>query len=180
LPTSVDVDVLSCVYPPDCIMVTEPSFGRDDEVGWYYGVKGTRLIWLPDDIRSVWLATGRQRFGSRYLVLGQNANNVTILDMEDYLRALPDQGAWREGGIRYVDKGEAVRASALASASELPNYAFGVPYLEVPEVQEQHQVQRQSTPNHNHLYILLQRVIQDLHSFCCLILRLLLSVFGFA
>jgi hypothetical protein len=71
-------------------------------------------------MREVWLATGSSVFGSRYLILGRTLNDLTILDMEDYLRELPVKGAWREGGIRYVDEDEEQSASALSSSSGLP------------------------------------------------------------
>ena len=74
-------------------------------------------------MKRVWLATGTPGFGSRYLILGQTVNDLTILDMEDYLHGLPVKGTWREGGIRYVydyDGYEMRRASALVSSSGLP------------------------------------------------------------
>jgi len=71
-------------------------------------------------MRDVWLATGTPGFGSRYLILGRTVNDLTILDMEDYLRGTPVKGAWRECGIRWVDEDEERRASALASSSGLP------------------------------------------------------------
>ena len=90
---------------------------------WYRGVNGARIIWLPDNMKRVWLATGTPGFGSRYLILGRTLDDLTILDMEDYLCGLPVKGTWREGGIQYIDdnidKDEMRRASALASSSGL-------------------------------------------------------------
>ena len=86
---------------------------------WYQGVNGARIIWLPEKIR-VWLTTGTPGFGSQYLILGRTVNDLTILDMEDYLCGLHVNGTWREGGIQYIgDKDEMKRASALASSSGL-------------------------------------------------------------
>jgi hypothetical protein len=89
--------------------------------GWYRGVNAASIIWLPVNMRKVQLATGTPWFGSRYLILGRTVNDLTILDMEDYLCRLSVKGVWREGGIRYVDGDgdEERRASALASSSGL-------------------------------------------------------------
>jgi hypothetical protein len=35
------------------------------------------------------------------LVLGGNTGELTIMDMEDYVKVLP-AGAWRKGGVRYT------------------------------------------------------------------------------
>ena len=113
--TSVDEYIKSCVWHPDFMMMSELQRSP-----WYYGVSGARIIWLQENMRPVWLATGEPGFRSRYLVLGRTANDITILDMGDYLEGLPVQGTWREGGIRYADFAEVERASALASASRLP------------------------------------------------------------
>ena len=87
------------------------------EDGWYLGVDGTRLIWVPDDVRSVWLATGRQAFGTWHLIFGGNVNSVTILEMEDYLQGLPIKGAWK-GGVRHTTIGVKEQiAGTLASAT---------------------------------------------------------------
>jgi hypothetical protein len=48
-------------------------------------------------MRDVWLAM------HRLLVLEQNAREVTVLDMTDYLNAVPTaRVAWRNGGMRYT------------------------------------------------------------------------------
>ena len=117
LPTSVNVDSFSCIYPRDCIMMTAHKESLFED-GWYLGVHRIRLIWVPDDVRSVWLETGRQAFRTRHLILGRNVNNITILSMEDYLQGLPIKGAWREGGVRYTRTiVEEKRAETLASAT---------------------------------------------------------------
>jgi hypothetical protein len=92
--------------------------------GWYHGVEGTRLMWLPEDMRPVGLATSRQTFGSRHLVAGQNANNITICDMEDYLQGLPFDRYLRESGVRYVQSAEVRWASTLAGVSRLPVWRY--------------------------------------------------------
>jgi len=177
LPASVDQDIMSCVYHPDSMMMSQQS--SDSGGGWYYGVNATRLIWLPDNVRN-WCATGIPGFISQYLILGQTANDITILDMEDYLRELPVKGAWRGGGIRYVSAYEEQRAAALASASGLPNYAFSVPYLHVPsKAQPCNQLQpKVAHTNDNHWHIFLHIFIQHLHAYYSVVLRILLSIFG--
>lgn len=98
LPTSVNsTEVLSCVYPPDCMMIQ--SFQGD---GWYRTTNGARLMWLPQDMQPVWLATGGGPSGSRRLILG-SINGLVILDMEDYLEVPSISAAWRKGGVRYMD-----------------------------------------------------------------------------
>ena len=96
LPTSVGTEFTSCVYPPGCMMIQSQ---KND--GWYYGTNGARLIWLPHNMHPVWLATGKQ-FGSRRLILG-SGNDVAVLDVDDYLEALPAGIAWREAGVRYLE-----------------------------------------------------------------------------
>jgi hypothetical protein len=106
LPTSVNTKIS---YPQDH-MVTR----RDGDVsgGWYCGESRARLIWLPKDMRHVWLAVHRS------LVLEQNAREVTILDMSDYLDAVPTaRVAWRNGGIRYTSS-DAEMAAAYASVGK--------------------------------------------------------------
>jgi len=102
LPTSVDIKIS---YPPDHMVTrirhtgTRYSWGEIENkaAGWYHGENGARLIWLPKDMRDVWLAM------HRLLVLEQNAREVTVLDMTDYLNAVPTaRVAWRNGGIRYT------------------------------------------------------------------------------
>jgi WD40 repeat protein len=105
-------EFLSCVYSPDCMIVNETNQG-----GWYLGADGARLIWLPNDLGNVYLATGTQQSESSYLVFGKNTDEVMILDMEDYLDMLPVGAAWRKGGIQYVDSAQAQRACALMSES---------------------------------------------------------------
>jgi WD40 repeat protein len=118
--TSVEQDILSHVYRPDSLMMSQQS-SFFDYGGWYRGVNAASIIWLPVNMRKVQLATGTPWFGSRYLILGRTVNDLTILDMEDYLCRLSVKGVWREGGIRYVDVDgdEERRASALASSSGL-------------------------------------------------------------
>jgi hypothetical protein len=124
--------------------------------------------------------------------------------MEDYLRELPVKGAWREGGIQYVDKDEERRASALSSSSGLvvrrshmvhfvveadidvgselaQNYAFGIPYLDVPSKAQPHDQLRAevTNTNYNNPRIFLHIFIH-LDSYYLVILRFLLSVFGLA
>ena len=53
-------------------------------------------------MRHVWLATGKQPFGSRRLFLG-SGSDVAVLDVDDYLEVLPAGVAWREAGIRYLE-----------------------------------------------------------------------------
>jgi len=110
LPTS---EFLSCVYSPDRMMVKARQWWG----GWYLGANDRRLIWLPNDLGNVYLATGTQQSESSRLVFGKNADEVTILDMEDYLEVLPVGAAWRKGGIQYVDSAQAQRACALTSES---------------------------------------------------------------
>ena len=97
LPTSVGTKSLSCVYPPDYMMIQSRLQQRD---GWYVA-NGTRLIWLPHDMRRVWLVLGKQPFGSRRLFLG-SGNDVAVLDVDDYLKVLPAGVAWREAGVQYL------------------------------------------------------------------------------
>jgi WD40 repeat protein len=104
---------LSCVYSPDCMMVKKLQWWG----GWYLGADGTRLIWLPNDLGNLCLATGTQRSESSCLVFGENADEITILDMEDYLEVLPVGAAWRKGGIRYVHRFQAPQTCALMSES---------------------------------------------------------------
>jgi hypothetical protein len=106
-------EFLSCVYPLDCMMVKELQWWG----GWYLGVDGTRLIWLPNDLGNLFLATGTQQSESLHLVFGENTDEVTILDMEDYLGVLSVGAAWRKGGIQYMDSAQAQRACALTSGS---------------------------------------------------------------
>jgi WD40 repeat protein len=98
LPTSVGAESLSCVYPPDCMMIQLQWQHLD---GWYM-INGTRLIWLPHNMRPTWLTQGKQPFGSRRLFLG-SGNDVTVLDVDDYLEVLPASVAWREAGVRYLE-----------------------------------------------------------------------------
>jgi len=100
LPTSVGIESTSCVYPPDCM-----SIQPQQHDGWYHGANGARLIWLPHNMRPVWLATGKQPFGSRRLFLG-SGNDVAVLDVDDYLEVLPAGVAWREAGVRYLGNPE--------------------------------------------------------------------------
>jgi WD40 repeat protein len=115
LPTSVNAEVLSCVYPPDCMMI-QPS----QHDGWCRATNDARLIWLPQDMQPVWLATGEEPSGSRRLILG-STNGLAILDVEDYLEVPPIGAAWRQGGTRYMhdtpDTRTARQASALMSES---------------------------------------------------------------
>jgi WD40 repeat protein len=97
LPTFVGVESPSCVYPPDCMMIQSQQHD-----GWYHGANGARLIWLPHNMRPVWLATGKQPFGSRCLFLG-GGSDVAVLDVDDYLEVLPAGVAWREAGVRYLE-----------------------------------------------------------------------------
>jgi WD40 repeat protein len=101
LPTSVGIEPPSCVYPPDCTIIQPQSQWKLHDDGWYQGVNGARLIWLPHNMRPVWLATGKQPFGSRRLFLGRG-NDVAVLDVDDYLEVLPAGVAWREPGVRYL------------------------------------------------------------------------------
>ncbi|KIM86175.1 hypothetical protein PILCRDRAFT_5220 [Piloderma croceum F 1598] len=121
LPTSVGTEFPSCVYPPDCMMIQSQSQERD---GWYYGPNGGRLIWLPHNMRPVWLATGKQPFGSRRLFLG-SGSDVAVLDVDDYLEVLPAGVAWREAGIRYLENPRPF--DALMSKSGNKNIAFNAP-----------------------------------------------------
>lgn len=118
LPSSVDTEVLSCIYRPDRLMIQELSPTRFS--GWYRQANGKRIIWLPDDVGPVWLATAAEPFASPRLVYGQYVNEVTILDMDDYPEVLPGGVVWRKGGIRYVQSTEAGLAGTLASESGLP------------------------------------------------------------
>jgi len=74
---------------------------RQRRDGWYVA-NGMRLIWLPHNMRAVWLALGKQPFGSRRLFLG-SGNDVAVLDVDDYLEALPAGVTWREAGVQYLD-----------------------------------------------------------------------------
>ena len=114
---SFNEDFISHVYHPDSMMRLTHGFNLHN--GWYQGINGARLIWVPENMRAVWFATGSLGFSTQDLILGQTVNDLTILDMEDYLCSLPIKGAWREGGIQYVDRDEEQRASALASSSGL-------------------------------------------------------------
>ena len=107
-PAPIVVQRLSCIYPPDRMAVRDTSSDT-----WYYGENGARLIWLPEEMRRVWLATGSQSSGSYRLVLGGNSDELTIMDMEDYMKVLP-AGTWRKGGVRYADP---TVSNALVSAS---------------------------------------------------------------
>jgi WD40 repeat protein len=108
LPTSVNTEVLSCVYPPDCMMIQSFQGG-----GWYRATNGARLMWLP---HPAWLATGGPS-GFRRLILG-STNGLTILDMDDYLEVPSVGAAWRKGGTRYIQNTHGARqASALMSES---------------------------------------------------------------
>lgn len=78
-------------------------------MGWYQGANGARLIWLPHNMRPVWLATGKKPFGSRRLFLG-SGSDVAVLDVDDYLEALPAGVTWREPGIRYLEDTESFDA----------------------------------------------------------------------
>ena len=69
-------------------------------------------MWLPEEMWHIWLATGSQSFGSYRLVLGRNNDGLTIMDMEDYVKALPT-GVWRKGGIWYAN----AQINTLVSAS---------------------------------------------------------------
>jgi WD40 repeat protein len=124
LPTSVNTEVLSCVYPPDCMMI-EPS----QHDGWYRATNGARLIWLPQDMQPVWLATSGEPSGSRCLILG-STNGLAILDMEDYLEVPPVGAAWRQGGTRYMRT--AWQASAQMSESGSTVWLFRLFALFIP------------------------------------------------
>jgi WD40 repeat protein len=106
-PTSVNTEVLSCVYPPDRMMIQSSQHDR-----WYRATNGARLIWLALDMEPVWLATGKPT-GFRRLIMGRS--DIVVLDMDDYLEVLPVGAAWRKGGVRYTDFSTADQASALMS-----------------------------------------------------------------
>jgi WD40 repeat protein len=118
LPTSVDIKIS---YPPDHIVTRKNPYmptgyhlgdNGDTSVGWYCGENGAHLIWLPKDMRHVWLVMHRS------LVLEQTAREVTVLDMTDYLNAVPTaRVAWRNGGIRYTSS-DAEVAGAYASVGK--------------------------------------------------------------
>jgi WD40 repeat protein len=101
LPTFVGTESQSCIYPPDCMMIQSQSQLQQHN-GWYHGASGDRLIWLPHNMRPVWLATGKQLFQSCCLFFG-NGNDVMVLDVDDYLEVLPAGVAWSEAGIRYLE-----------------------------------------------------------------------------
>jgi Lipoprotein LpqB beta-propeller domain len=104
LPTSVGTESLSCVYPPDCMMI-QSQLRPEEDKGWYYGANDARLIWLPHNTGPVWLATGKQPLGAHCLFLG-SGSDVAVLDVDDYLEMLPAGVAWREAGVRYVNNPE--------------------------------------------------------------------------
>jgi WD40 repeat protein len=104
LPTSVGTESLSCVYPPECMMIQSQLQPQEDK-GWYHGANGARLIWLPHNMGPVWLATGKQPLGAHCLFLG-SGSDVAVLDVDDYLEILPAGVAWREAGVRHVENPE--------------------------------------------------------------------------
>jgi hypothetical protein len=78
---------------------------------------GAGLIWLPHNMRPIWLTTGK-RFGSHCLILG-SGNNVAVLDVDDYLEALLDGVAWREAGVRYLEDPKLFNALMSESRSKV-------------------------------------------------------------
>jgi hypothetical protein len=108
LPTSVDVEVLSCVYPPDCMMIQPRKDG-----GWCRGANGARLMWLPRDMQPAWLAIGKPPLESSRLFIGDSA----ILNMDDYLEVPAVGVAWRRGGIRYTHNTQQTSALVRESGS---------------------------------------------------------------
>jgi len=52
-------------------------------------------------MRPIWLVTGK-RFGSRRLIL-ESGSDVMVLDVDDYLEALPAGVACGEAGVRYLE-----------------------------------------------------------------------------
>jgi WD40 repeat protein len=111
LPTFVDIKIS---YPEDRMVTRKCPYiatgtNADISNGWYCGENGAHLIWLPKHMRHIWLTMHRS------FVLEQNAREVTILDMTDYLDAVPPaRVAWRDGGIRYTSS-DAEVAAAYAS-----------------------------------------------------------------
>jgi WD40 repeat protein len=80
--------------------------------GWYAGVDGTGLLWLPGNTRGIWLASSMEL---GYLVFAQTASEVATLDMTDYLKVPSVAAAWRNAGIKYTsDLAELAGAYALA------------------------------------------------------------------
>lgn len=85
-------------YPADRIRtVNQIQACRSD--GWLRGEAGLRLLWLPDNLRDVWVATPEQR-GHRALVAGRE--EAVVVDMEDFLKTLDGSGGWRAGGVQYI------------------------------------------------------------------------------
>jgi WD40 repeat protein len=115
LPMSVNVEVLSCVYPPDSMMIQTTLYD-----GWYRTANGASLLWLPRDMQPVWLAAGNTSSGSRRLIVG--STDVAILEMDNYLEVAAVGAAWRTGGIRYIQ--HAPQVSAVVSESGLWYEAF--------------------------------------------------------
>ena len=127
LPNSVNTKVLSCAHPPDFMMIQSTQHG-----GWYRGTNGARLIWLPQDMQPVWLATGGEQFEPRRLILG-STNGLSILDMDDYLEVPLVGAAWRKGGVRYIhDLATANQASVLMRESGSAVRLFCLLFLFIP------------------------------------------------
>jgi hypothetical protein len=98
-------------------MVVRDSFDGTIWDGWYRRESGDRLIRLPAGVRRIWLATGRQ-LGCHRLTVRQDSGDVTVLDMENYLKMMSVGVAWRNGGIRYVTNyAEVSGAHTLAAES---------------------------------------------------------------
>ena len=114
LPTSVGVNIS---YPTDCMAVQDLEYNIKKSGGWYHGENGARLLWLPEGMRRVWLASGIQ-LGRCHLILGGDGGEVITLDMSDYVKVPPVGVAWRNGGIRYTsNRAEIVGAYALVGKS---------------------------------------------------------------
>ena len=89
---------ITSIFPLDRMIVQRYRHNMVSD-GWFYGGNGTRLLWLPHDMRKVLLATSAE---DRHLLVQHGACNVAILDMKDYSE-VPQVRSWWKGGIRFVD-----------------------------------------------------------------------------
>ncbi|KAH7920285.1 hypothetical protein BV22DRAFT_813037 [Leucogyrophana mollusca] len=86
----------SSIYP----LYGQSCIGRD---GWLIGEDGQRLLWIPDEMRTVKLLTAR-RHGRLVLECARDeAMTPIVLDMSDYLTVPQVARGWKEGGVQICD-----------------------------------------------------------------------------
>jgi WD40 repeat protein len=94
LPTSI-----TSSYPPHNLLIQRNHRSTFWD-GWFRGETGERLIWLPDGMRHVLLAAGKE---CHRLILKRDDGDITVLDMDDYLKVPQARDSWRKAGVRWTD-----------------------------------------------------------------------------